>query len=521
MNGLDYTTLNSTSNDGKVKFIAHGNQKNPPPHQANSEYNMIVKTFEVTSGNTGEYVLKIDHYGQGTKNIGLGGFTFIPIIDYPILTMNIPAKATNSDSITITSDKDCKLFMVPDTVTKDSVAFEAAVLGGYGKAISDVKAENDTVIKFDGLADGNYVFYGVITKDLISDISDVITLVSDANPPSFVNLPMYPAYDSGSSFMVTVDETATVYLVHSGTAPNKSAIIADSITGAFAADSGDVTISTLGLQDTVYMLAAIDAFDNVATSKLIRIGDLTQKPYKSHTISLTDTTRIEAEHYDTGGYNVAYYDKDFARGNIGDSLRPNDFVGLEFTAGASGPDTTCVGYINNGEWLKYSVNVSDAGYYNFTCRYTRGKDKKILFRMDGVDITDTLTVTNAGTWKQFGTISQDSIYLSAGNKVLEVHCITTEYNLDYFEFTPALDLDVTAPVISVAAESVSMGTAFAVTADDTCTAYIVPTGTSTNNIVASAAYSVILSAGVAGNLATDTLLGNYMIYAIDSVGNVS
>ncbi|MCG8701974.1 MAG: T9SS type A sorting domain-containing protein, partial [Bacteroidales bacterium] len=82
-------------------------------------------------------------------------------------------------------------------------------------------------------------------------------------------------------------------------------------------------------------------------------------------------------------------------------------------------------------------------------------------------------------------------------------------------------MDVTAPVISVAADSVGKGTAFAVTADDTCTAYIVPAGTATNDIVASAAYSVVLSSGVAGDLATDTLTGNYMIYAIDSVGNVS
>src|SRR5438552_10325605 len=66
---------------------------------------------------------------------------------------------------------------------------------------------------------------------------------------------------------------------------------------------------------------------------------------------------IEAEDFDTGGEGVAYHDS--TPGNQGGGSRSNTDVDVQ--PGGSGGQN--VGYIRGGEFLKYTIDVADAGTY--------------------------------------------------------------------------------------------------------------------------------------------------------------
>ncbi|MBX9852975.1 MAG: family 16 glycosylhydrolase [Cytophagaceae bacterium] len=68
--------------------------------------------------------------------------------------------------------------------------------------------------------------------------------------------------------------------------------------------------------------------------------------------------KIEAEHFDDGGQNIAYFDN--SAGNTPAAFRNTD-VDIEPSTDAGGGYN--VGYVAAGEWLEYSVNIVSAGDY--------------------------------------------------------------------------------------------------------------------------------------------------------------
>ena len=71
---------------------------------------------------------------------------------------------------------------------------------------------------------------------------------------------------------------------------------------------------------------------------------------------------IEAENFDDGGEGVAYHDN--TAGNTGGQYRSTEDVDIQIS-GEGGYD---VGWIGDGEWLAYTVNVAAAGSYSIQLR---------------------------------------------------------------------------------------------------------------------------------------------------------
>lgn len=76
-------------------------------------------------------------------------------------------------------------------------------------------------------------------------------------------------------------------------------------------------------------------------------------PYPSRRL-----VRIEAEDYDAGGEGVGYHDVDAA--NLGGAYRPNERVDIEYFSSEAGYN---VGWIRDGEWLKYTRDFPWTGQY--------------------------------------------------------------------------------------------------------------------------------------------------------------
>src|SRR5207244_9013837 len=74
--------------------------------------------------------------------------------------------------------------------------------------------------------------------------------------------------------------------------------------------------------------------------------------------------KIQTEDFNTGGEGIAYHDGDAA--NNGGQYRTNEGVDIETTGDTGGGYD--VGWTAAGEWMKYTVNVANAGSYNIGFR---------------------------------------------------------------------------------------------------------------------------------------------------------
>jgi endonuclease/exonuclease/phosphatase family metal-dependent hydrolase len=134
-------------------------------------------------------------------------------------------------------------------------------------------------------------------------------------------------------------------------------------------------------------------------------------PYSGSAAKIPGT--IQAEHFDNGGQNTAYYDR--TAGNTGGVLRSTD-VDLEWSVEYQ----TNVGWISAGEWLRYSVNVTAAGTYNVTFRVASlGQGGTFHLEMNGVNVTGSLTVPKTGGWQSWTSVTK-SVKLSAGQQSARV-----------------------------------------------------------------------------------------------------
>lgn len=148
---------------------------------------------------------------------------------------------------------------------------------------------------------------------------------------------------------------------------------------------------------------------------------------------------IQAESYDVGGQGVAYNDATPA--NQGNSTFRTDGVDIETcTDGANAID---VSYVVAGEWLEYSVHVTETDKYDITTRIA-APDAGMTFHieMDGQNITGTIAVPKTGGWDTWNTLTLQDIALTAGNKIMRVVMETGNFNLNYFTFTKATTLGI-------------------------------------------------------------------------------
>lgn len=141
--------------------------------------------------------------------------------------------------------------------------------------------------------------------------------------------------------------------------------------------------------------------------------------------------RVEAESYDTGGETVAYYNTTI--GNPGGTYRSDD-VGIEPTTDTGGGYD--VGWINNGEWLEYTVNVPDPeAIYSISVRAASPSGGGVLrLRLDGT-VLGTLQIPNTGGWQSWQTVTLPNLPLpgGTGSKALRLEVLNTGFNLNWIE----------------------------------------------------------------------------------------
>lgn len=123
--------------------------------------------------------------------------------------------------------------------------------------------------------------------------------------------------------------------------------------------------------------------------------------------------RIEAEDYDEGGEGIAYRDTD--ANNIGLGYRPDEGVDIE-GANDGGFD---VYWIVAGEWLEYTIEVTEAGNYDITpyVATVPGFGNFTLY-VNNEDVSGKRNVLHTGGWQNWTPMPIENVPLTVGTHIL-------------------------------------------------------------------------------------------------------
>ena len=151
---------------------------------------------------------------------------------------------------------------------------------------------------------------------------------------------------------------------------------------------------------------------------------------------------LYASDYDLGPMGYAYSDADYATYHINtDNFQAwnqgwqyrNDGVDIENSSDSDGNGFQ-VGFTNDDEWLLFTVEVQESGFYNIITRYASTSSGLFSLEFDGFPIVDNIILYNTGSYSNFVNKLTQGIYLPAGTYKLKMKMITGGYNLSSVNF---------------------------------------------------------------------------------------
>ncbi|MEM1182164.1 MAG: family 16 glycosylhydrolase [Acidobacteriota bacterium] len=149
-----------------------------------------------------------------------------------------------------------------------------------------------------------------------------------------------------------------------------------------------------------------------------------QSPYRLTPTAIPGV--VEVEDFDLGGQGVAYNDTDPV--NAGGAYRAGEGVDLEGTTDAGFGFN--VGFVQDGEWLEYTVDVT-AGTYDVTLRVASNEDGGMLqLEFDGVDKTGPISFSGTGGWQTWTDVTVSDVTLDSGLQTLRVLMLDSDFNLN-------------------------------------------------------------------------------------------
>lgn len=163
------------------------------------------------------------------------------------------------------------------------------------------------------------------------------------------------------------------------------------------------------------------------------------KPYRD----LKIPGLIYAMDFDMGKNGYAYKDNVFQNANNKDTwnngwIGRNDGVDLEADVDSTKYSKGIhVGWIETGEWLKYTVKVDKAGFYDISFRVAHGGSGDGLFHLekDGQIISKTATVKPSGSYTKWTNVVVKDVKLDAGLQSLVLKFDKGGFNLGSMTWT--------------------------------------------------------------------------------------
>jgi hypothetical protein len=95
-----------------------------------------------------------------------------------------------------------------------------------------------------------------------------------------------------------------------------------------------------------------------------------------------------------------------------------------------------VGWIEAGDWMDYSLNVSSAGSYTLNLRVASPSGGQLQIRNSSGSVLATVNIPATGAYQTWQTISS-SVSLAAGSQTIRVYASSSGWNLNWMELSGA------------------------------------------------------------------------------------
>ncbi|HET7733930.1 MAG TPA: carbohydrate-binding protein [Paludibacter sp.] len=173
------------------------------------------------------------------------------------------------------------------------------------------------------------------------------------------------------------------------------------------------------------------------------------KPFKANTPAST----IYAVDYDLGRAGYAYADNvdanyhlsnnNYTAWNNGYAYR-NDGVDIENCSDVV-TNGFHVGWIEDGEWMQYTIQSTEAMTYNVLLRYaSQTATARVYIEVNGKRASKTVSLSPSGSWTTWKTGAITNVIIPAGNVKVKIVFETGGANFNYFQFRNPKSIDNTA-----------------------------------------------------------------------------
>lgn len=211
-------------------------------------------------------------------------------------------------------------------------------------------------------------------------------------------------------------------------------VLMDYWNGTGTKPSVDYAMAAIALQIENFKIKNCDIKEDVLDALMRRPSNNELYPFAENNIPGT----IYAVNFDYGNLGTAFYDT--SPDNIGDGsynngwVYRNDGVDIEKCSDQVSNGYN-VGWIESGEWLKFSVNVSQAGIYKIKLRVAaQNSGGKIQLLIDNVGLGNLIDVPVTGGWQNWQTLQVTDVELPAGEHELVIKFFFGGFNFNLMEF---------------------------------------------------------------------------------------
>ena len=183
------------------------------------------------------------------------------------------------------------------------------------------------------------------------------------------------------------------------------------------------------------------------------IDAMINRPFREGTkafVNRSVSDIIYASDYDFGRNGDAYYDNDdvnyhlntdtYVTWNKGYAYR-NDGVDIESGCTDSKTNGYSVGYIEDGEWMQYTV-ISDAlKAYSMVVRYASDNNNaRAYITVNGKRASKTFNLSSTGGWKNWKSYSVNNIIIPEGEVKIRLVFEKAGANVNYMQFVAGKDV---------------------------------------------------------------------------------
>ena len=318
-------------------------------------------------------------------------------------------------------------------------------MNSLGQYRSDVTADLPIAASFDNLGQITYAAHNYTNEELIVTFSDGYQLTVPAGE------------------MSTNREESIIGTIQTDF---NQAYINGSIVINFSSD--DNSISRVEFYDNSNLIGevSIPPFQFTATNLDLGVHNIYAKIYSGLEFGLSNFITVTVgeqlaynnsinvipgmiepgkyDYFEGGvGQGITYFDVSF---NNEGTFRTDEFVDAEYFNTIEGPT---LGWIEAGEWVEYTINVQEAGFYDLEFRYASDKANgggPFYFEIDNQKVSENIYVDYTGGWYEWLSGNTENIELNSGEHILRVVFTDGGFNLGRLNFTFNRNLDYNPPI---------------------------------------------------------------------------